>query len=185
MKEIILINGLPRSGKDTMADYLVKYHDYKKISFADSLKDIIAVSLDISRETLDNFKNDDVQLRFQETNGYNEKLMNFRTLLQRFGTEATKPIFGNDIWSRLLYEKIMKSEHNKFVVPDFRFLIEYVPSNNYKLKTILVKDERELPTVGHASDVELYQNDFDFDCIIENLGTLDDYYNNIANLDIL
>ena len=42
MKNVILINGLPRAGKDTMADYLVQKYNYYKISFADELKDIVA-----------------------------------------------------------------------------------------------------------------------------------------------
>ena len=36
------------------------------------------------------------------------------------------------------------------------------------IKTILIKDDRELPLIGHASDVELYQNNFIFDVVIEN-----------------
>jgi len=36
---IIGITGYKRHGKDTLGDYLVKYHGYTKIAFADALKE--------------------------------------------------------------------------------------------------------------------------------------------------
>ena len=55
-KNVILVNGLPRAGKDTLADYLVQKYNYAKFSFADELKDIICRTFDIDREDLDYFK---------------------------------------------------------------------------------------------------------------------------------
>ena len=40
---IIGICGFKGSGKDTVADYLVKHKDFIKISFASVLKDIITI----------------------------------------------------------------------------------------------------------------------------------------------
>lgn len=183
MKDIILLNGLPRSGKDTFADYLVDNYNYKKLSFAYILKDILATSLDISIETLEDFKNDNVKIRFHETNGYNEELMNFRKFLQRFGTEGMKPYFGNNVWAELVYKQIKESKHDKFIISDFRFMCEYI-EGDYNIKSVLIKDKRELPLEGHSSDIELYKNNFNFDIIIENIGTLEEYYNKIDNLSI-
>ena len=39
MVNIIGITGSAHHGKDTYGDYLVKYHGYTKIGFADALKD--------------------------------------------------------------------------------------------------------------------------------------------------
>lgn len=167
MKNVILINGLPRAGKDTMADYLVQKYNYYKISFADELKNIICRTFDISRDELDYFKNEKVGLYYEN----NLECINFRNLLQRFGTEGMKPAFGNSVWADILYNKIKKSEHNNIVVPDFRFLCEYQNHDNLNIKTILVKDDRELPLEGHTSDVELYQNNFKFDYSLYNNKT--------------
>ena len=178
-KEIILLNGLPRSGKDTFADYMVEHHGYKKLSFASALKTIISKTFNISMELLDDLKNNDGMIY----EGNDKFQISMRDILRRFGTEGMKPFFGEDIWARLVYNEILKSSHNKFIIADFRFLSEFIPGD-YKLKTILIKDERELPLQGHSSDVELYQNDFNFDMIVDNTSTLDNYYCNIENLDI-
>ena len=42
---VIGICGLISSGKDTIADYLIKEHNFVKISFADKLKDNLADTL--------------------------------------------------------------------------------------------------------------------------------------------
>ena len=42
---IIGICGLIGSGKDTIADYLIRKHNFQKISFADKLKDSVSVML--------------------------------------------------------------------------------------------------------------------------------------------
>lgn len=168
MKNIILVNGLPRAGKDTLADYLVQNYGYVKISFADELKDIICRTFNLNREDLDHYKNNEINLCI-DNGGRFEEIINFRDLLRRFGTEGMKPAFGDNIWADLLYNKIKNSEHTNIVVPDFRFLCEYqLKHQELNLKTILVKDDRELPLIGHASDVELYKNNFKFDTTIIN-----------------
>ncbi len=47
---IIGICGLIGSGKDTIAEYLIKEHNYIKLSFADKLKDSVATMFDWDRE---------------------------------------------------------------------------------------------------------------------------------------
>ena len=47
---VIGICGLISSGKDTIADYLIKEHNFRKISFADKLKDSVAAMFDWDRE---------------------------------------------------------------------------------------------------------------------------------------
>ena len=186
MKEILLLNGLPRSGKDTLADYLVEHKGYQKLSFATPLKQIIASTFDISYEDLETFKNAPEEYTITTDYVGSEdivpiKTTDYRAILQRFGTEGMKPFFGDDVWANVTYELIKNSKHDKFVVADFRFLVEYIPQKNLKLKTILIKDKRDLPLEGHASDVELYQNKFLFDKVIKNTGTLEEYYEKIED----
>lgn len=177
IKNIILVNGLPRAGKDTLADYLVERYGFVKMSFADELKNILCRTFDISREDLDYFKNENIELHYEN----NLKCINFRELLQRFGTEGMKPAFGNSVWADLLYNKIKDFEHKNIVVSDFRFLCEYQNHDNLNVKTILVKDNRELPLEGHSSDVELYQNSFKFDYSLYNDKT-DNFFKEIEKL---
>ncbi len=162
MKTVLLVNGLPRAGKDTFADFLVENYGFTKMSFADEMKNIICRTLGITREQLDYYKNNNIDLY---VNGI--KILNFRELIQNFA-EAMKPVFGISVWADIIYKKIDKSKNKKIVISDFRFLCEYQNSRDFDIKTILIKDDRELPLIGHASDVELYQNNFVFDLVIEN-----------------
>ena len=50
---IIGICGLMGSGKDTIADHLIQEHQFKKISFADKLKESVATMFDWDRTMLD------------------------------------------------------------------------------------------------------------------------------------
>ena len=50
---IIGICGLIGSGKGTVADVLVEQHKFKKISFADKIKDAVSVLFDCDRDMLE------------------------------------------------------------------------------------------------------------------------------------
>jgi len=177
MKTIILINGLPRAGKDTVADFLVNNFNFTKMSFAETMKVILAKTFGISVEYLEVLKNDTVN----NTLFLNEKpFINFRQILQNFGNEGIKPVFGESVWADLLYKKVKEHPNDFIVVPDFRFLVEYKPSDEYNIITVLIKDKRKLPLSGHASDVELYQHNFKFDYTIINDGTLDELYQKVT-----
>jgi hypothetical protein len=187
-KTLILINGLPRAGKDTVADHIVSEFSAHKMSFATPLKSIIANTFGISLDELETYKNNTdeygIELKVYPDNQPQEviKYTNFREILQLFGTEGMKPEFGNDVWSDLLYSKVLKSNNDLVVVPDYRFMCEYRPQSGIDIVRILVKDARELPTEGHASDIELYQNNVEFDYVIHNVGTLNELYDNVNSV---
>ena len=50
---IIGICGFIGSGKDTIADYLVNFHEFKRESFASSLKDAVSAVFGWNREMLE------------------------------------------------------------------------------------------------------------------------------------
>lgn len=51
--KVIAISGWKRSGKDTIAEQLIKEHDFKRVAFADPLKDSVASEYDILRSHCD------------------------------------------------------------------------------------------------------------------------------------
>jgi hypothetical protein len=53
MSKIIALSGFKGSGKDICADFLVKNHGFKRVSFADALKDMVASEFGITRSWLD------------------------------------------------------------------------------------------------------------------------------------
>jgi len=67
MKNIILVNGKKRSGKDTFSELLSEKGFYK-FAFADSIKEIVCDTLNIDVETLDDYKNSEkeFEIDFEE-----------------------------------------------------------------------------------------------------------------------
>jgi len=52
--KIIAFNGFKQSGKDSCVNYLKEKHNFKRISFADPLKDMVSSFFKIPRDWLDN-----------------------------------------------------------------------------------------------------------------------------------
>lgn len=175
--KIVLINGKKRSGKDFFARQLSGElsklgYSSKIVSFADPIKGIIADTFNISLQDLDNFKNNSTPVGIIDY-GYDEdtvqKLTDFRSILQNFGTEAMKKWFGEDVWVKVLLERTRDMNYDFILVPDFRFLCENLVGG------ITVKicnnDIEKNSTDEHRSENEL--NDFSFDHVFDNTGYRD------------
>lgn len=77
---IFAISAWKGSGKDTAADHLIKSHDFKRIGFADPLKDTVAQQFSIPRTHLDdpNFKENALpNLPVTAKDKYSEMIVNF------------------------------------------------------------------------------------------------------------
>ena len=193
LKTIILINGAKRSGKDFTASLLEeKLKNITKISFATPLKQIIADTFGISLEDLDEMKNNfseyDMQFMAYPNNqkAFVFGEMNFRTLLQRFGTEGMKPVFGDSVWADITLNLANDSEEEFIIIPDFRFNIEsdVIKNNPYGIKvvTLKIRNDDINTTDAHASEREL--DDYTFDYTIDNTGhnpNLSDYLDSFIN----
>lgn len=171
--QLILVNGKKRSGKDYFAkmltDELAKVGKTAEVmSFAEPIKEIIAETFDLSLEDLDDYKNQAraCGISHSKMDGYEfEKLTDFRLILQKFGTEAMKKWFGEDVWVRLLADRAYKSSAEFIIVPDFRFLTEDVPGAiTVKIKNADVDNSGDT----HRSETEL--NDFTFMHTFDNTG---------------
>jgi hypothetical protein len=172
----ILIGGDKRAGKDYTALQLSielnkRGYTTSIMRFADPMKFIIAETFGISLDALDEYKNDTelfgIELKVYPNNQPQGVIeyTDFRAILQRFGSEGMKPVFGSNIWAKLLYEKADKHDDIDFViVPDFRFLVEYLPSaTSIKVVNKLIEASK---TDTHSSENEL--NDFKWDYSIDN-----------------
>lgn len=166
-KVIIQIGGFKRSGKDTISQMIANHYQSSGklvdiFHYAYPLKQIAASIFDISLEQLDEFKNNKTELyRF---NTYEEpcKVTDFREILMKIGNEAIKPVFGSDVWQKIMLEKIEKSEADIIIIPDFRFTVEHIPN----AVTIRINNSDIINDTDHQSETELI--DFDFDMSIDN-----------------
>lgn len=174
--QIILVNGKKRSGKDYFAEQLANYLDEigktsEVMSFAEPIKDIIAETFDITLEQLDDYKNakQSVGIIHSKMDGHDyQKLTDFRLILQKFGTEAMKAWFGEDVWVQLLMQRVQNLDVDYVIVPDFRFLTEVLDDAiTVKIKNDDVDNSKD----QHRSETEL--DEFQFDWIIDNTGYVD------------
>ena len=121
---VIGICGLISSGKDTIADYLIKNHTFHKISFADKLKDSVSAMFGWDRELLDGKTNESRKWR-EEVDAYwtseTGRTITPRLVLQEFGTECMRNGFYDGIWVSLTKKKIIENPNMNFVLPDTRF----------------------------------------------------------------
>jgi hypothetical protein len=100
--------------------------------------------------------------------------MDFRTLLERFGTEAMRSVFSEDVWTKLVVDKIIEEEVETAIISDWRFMNElnYIKEHltDYKIVTINLLKKETLNS-NHLSNQNL---NVDFDEIIYNYGSLED-----------
>lgn len=162
--KIILISGKKRSGKDFFANLLKeKLNQHGKtcdiFHFADGIKDILSVTFNITNQELNHYKDLESEIYVNTENGQ-KSILNFRKLLQRFGTEAMQTFFGKDVWKNQVLKKIENSKCDYVLIPDFRFLHENITNAT----TILILGGKTVD--NHISENQL-QN-FKFDYIINN-----------------
>ncbi len=121
---IIGICGLIGSGKDSVADILVQEKNFKKISFADKLKDGVASVFGWDRLMLEGNTSDSRDWREQKDDFWSAELgkdISPRLVLQIFGTECMRQGFYDGIWVSLVKKHIIDNPKQNFVIPDVRF----------------------------------------------------------------
>jgi len=121
---IIGVCGFIGSGKDTIADYLMNIHQFRRESFANSLKDAVAQVFGWSRDMLEGRTRQSREWREQVDPWWAERLdmpdLTPRWVLQHWGTEVCRRAFHDDIWIAALENKLRNSQDD-IVISDCRF----------------------------------------------------------------
>ena len=207
---IIGICGFIGSGKDTIADYLVNLHHFRRESFANTLKDAVAQVFGWDRTMLEGRTKQAREWREQVDPWWAERLsiphLTPRYILQQWGTEVCRKNFHDDIWIASLENKLRNSRDD-VVISDCRF-----PNEIKAIKAasgIVVRvvrgaepewygaavshnrgpngnstwalSGRRLEQLGvHASETAWVGTKFN--AVLDNNGTLDDLYQQIMRL---
>jgi len=198
---IVGICGFIGSGKDTVADYLVNFHEFRRESFANSLKDAVAQVFGWDRVMLEGRTAQAREWREQVDPWWAERLnmpeLTPRLMLQLWGTEVCRLGFHDDIWIASLENKLRNSQDN-IVISDCRFPNE-IKSLRAAGGTIIcvergiqphwtaiaakanqsdTKAQAWLRKEGiHASETSWVGTDFDF--VLYNNSTIDSLYKQI------
>ena len=195
---IIGICGFIGSGKDTVADYLVNFHEFRRESFANTLKDAVAAVFGWDRTLLEGRTKEAREWREQVDPWWAERLamptLTPRWVLQYWGTEVCRRAFHDDIWIASLENKLRTSKDN-VVISDCRFPNEIQSIRDAGGKIVWVQ-RGELPdwydtaieaNLGHNYAVQdlkmrkIHASETawvgtDFDTIIDNNRSIDDLY---------
>lgn len=204
MTKIIGVCGFIGSGKDTAADYLVNFHEFRRDSFAATLKDAVSAVFSWDRELLEGRTKEAREWREQVDPWWSKKLdmpnLTPRWVLQYWGTEVCRKGFHDDIWIASLEARLRNSKDN-IVISDCRFPNEIKAIKEAGGKVIWVQ-RGELPSwhimaakanngdsfaaeklraLGvHASETAWVGTNFD--AIIDNNSSIDDLYKQLANV---
>ena len=207
---IIGVCGFIGSGKDTVADYLVNFHEFRRESFANTLKDAVSNVFGWDRTMLEGRTKQAREWREQVDPWWAERLnmpdLTPRLMLQLWGTEVCRRGFHDDIWIASLENKLRNSKDN-IVISDCRFpneiasirkaggLIVWVKRGElpewYDAAVSMNKGEvgnmnwsiskEKIAKLGiHASETAWVGTEFDAE--LDNNGSIDDLYEHVKNL---
>ena len=178
---VILISGNKRAGKDAVGSMLNQLlSNSEKFSFAEPMKNIISTTFNINIDELEDFKNSENYSNLIHQDGSKQT---YREILQRFGTEAMKSEFGDDVWGKLMLKKIKGSSADVAIITDFRFQREYdIISDKYKTLTINVIRKSDKLFDTHSSENSL--NNFEFDEFIINDGSINELFESVKTIDL-
>ena len=173
LPNIIGICGKKFHGKDTIANYLVDKHGYKRIAFADPIKDICKSVFGLNHEQLHGNLKEETDSYWKTTP---RKLMQFiGTDLFRNNTANIMPHIGDSVWIHVLVKKISdeisKDPTSKFVITDVRFENELECIN--KLNGLKIKVVRNNINNIDTHDSESHIDKLIVDYIIHNDDTID------------
>jgi hypothetical protein len=206
---IIGVCGFIGTGKDTIADYLVNIHQFRRESFANTLKDAVASVFGWDRELIEGRTRQAREWREQVDPWWAERLgmpdLTPRWVLQYWGTEVCRRGFHDNIWIASLENKLRNSSDD-IVISDCRFPNEIksikdaggivvrvargeepkwypiaaaVNAGNKHIGWSIAKAELAKYNI-HASETAWAGTDFD--AVLDNNGTLDHLYQQINDL---
>ena len=207
---IIGVCGFIGSGKDTIADYLVNLHHFRRESFANTLKDAVAAVFGWDRTMLEGRTKQAREWREQVDLWWAERLsiphLTPRWILQNWGTEVCRKNFHDDIWIASL-ENRLRTSTDDIVISDCRFSNEIAAIKRAGGRVVRVirgaepewydaavslnrgpngnsnwaLSGRKLEQLGiHASETAWVGTEFD--AVLDNNGSLEDLYQQVKRL---
>lgn len=160
---IIGLSGYARSGKDTTADHLVDKYEFTRHSFAAPMKEAMyRLNPVVFSDSIGEFRYKnlvDVYGLDKAKDDYPE----IRRLLQVFGTEVGRDMFGSNFWVDLTLNSL---SGGSAVISDVRFKNEADAIRKAGGQVWRINRSGIGPVTNHSSEIDL--DDYDFDHVINN-----------------
>lgn len=203
---IICLSGFKGSGKDTAANYLDSKYDYTRYAFADILKDEAAKAYDVPRQWFDDSALKEHPLPKYPVNSCDAFTLQLHAILKDefkfLGDDnastlywtpralailtgsikrSVNPNYWVDKVCQVIKEEIAFGNH-MFSISDFRYKSEaHRLKQKFGSKVIFVRISR-FDSVDSTDASENDLNDYAFDYVIENRGTLEEFYVKLDNM---
>lgn len=200
---IIGVCGLIGAGKDTVADYLQNIHEFRRESFANTLKDAVSAVFGWDRDMLEGRTRQSREWREQVDAWWANRLdmptLTPRWVLQYWGTEVVRRGFHDDTWIASLENRLRKSQDD-IVISDCRFPNEIAAIKRAGGTVVRVRrgDEPTWYSIAQAANSHPQPNasskilqelgihasetawiGTQFDAVIDNNASLDQLYSQI------
>ncbi len=198
--KVVAVSGWKRSGKDTIADYLVQKYEAKRIAFADPLKEMVSELFGLSLDTINNPATKEAPLldlpvemkdkfstnnnrflwgEFRDQNGKRygegspESVMCWtpRALCIMLGSSMR--CIDPNFWVKKAIQQTKPGQ--LYVISDLRYRneIESLKKEVSNVKAIRIN---RFDTCESTDPSERDLDNYQFDALIENKGTIADLY---------
>ena len=173
---IIGVSGYARSGKDTIAEVLTMNYGFKRLAFADNIRKAVKV-LDPILENGKRVNEMVKEFGWEVTKAQPE----MRRLLQVFGTEVGREMFGENFWVDQVFRQIEAEDRDSnFIITDVRYpneadLVRKKGGQIWRVSRSVIK-----PINGHSS--EFAMDNYDFDRVITNDSDIKDLESHIFSI---
>lgn len=172
---LIGLHGKPRSGKDTVAAYLIKKFNLLRYGSSVPVKDTVATMFGVPREYFD-----DDKMKDQVDPFWN---MTYRQMAQKVGKECSRDVFGENFWLRFIERKLTEIQHqgyyNGMILADIRYAneAEWVKQQGGKV-IYIIRDNLPVSSGGdHAAEQGL---SLDLaSVVVYNNSTIEELYKKI------
>jgi len=166
-KKIIVLNGAPSTGKDTITHFFSDKLDFEKMEMKKELFDIALSVSGISKEDWferygdreDNLK----EVPWDKLNGISQ-----REFLIKISEDWMKPVFGNDVFGIKAANRVLDSDKKMFMFSDGGFIEEFnaITSVFGEDNVLLVRLHREgcsfegdsRTHLSHKHEVDVHNN---------------------------
>ena len=178
MQEIIGLSGWARSGKDTVADYLVEHHGFVKLSLATPMREAL---YRLNPHIIDIGNMQWTVRQAVDLAGWEEMKLTFpsiRGLMQRMGTEVGREMFGEDFWVDLVIKEA--SKYDKVVIADCRYLNEADAVRAAGGQVWRVS--RDSAPAANDHDSEHGLDEYAFDLKLDNNTTIEELHKFVEDL---
>jgi hypothetical protein len=194
MPRIIAICGAKRSGKDVLAEHLVRKYNYERAAFADPLK--------VAVRGLFNFDDDQVGIGEDMGTGRKDIVddkwgITPRAALQFFGTEMMQDkiqellpnikrnFFANTLKNHIK-SRMAENEDQRFVISDLRFIHEFdilytipkIRKEDIAIIRVIRNTNTNINTNTKNADTHISELEYiniPYDIVLMNNGTIESY----------